>query len=85
MVVAHAFNPSTWPSDNSRAELLLCGGLNENGPYTLTGTGTIVKYGVAGVGVTLLEKVTVGGLCFEVSEAEARPRGCLFLLPANLT
>lgn len=34
-----------------------CGSVNENGPHGLRGSGTIRKYGVVGIGVSLLEEV----------------------------
>ena len=74
-----------------------CGVLNENGPDQSIKSGPIGRCGFVKVGVALLEWVwlcwsgcgLVGGsvslgVHFEVSEAQARPRGLPFLLPAHL-
>ena len=41
--------------------VLVCGGLNENGPHRLIGSGTVGRFGLIGIGVTLLEEVCQGG------------------------
>jgi hypothetical protein len=44
-------------SSTLRIILYICVGLKENDPHRLTGSGTIRKYGLARVGMALLEEV----------------------------
>ena len=49
-------------------------GLNEKGPHKLRGRGTIRRCGLVGVGVALLQEVSLEAV-IEVSEAQVRPNG----------
>ena len=56
-----------------------CGSLNENDPHRLRRSGTIRKYGLFGIEMSLLEEVCHWGVGYEVSNAQARPSIPLFL------
>ena len=45
--------------------------MKENGPYMLIVSGTLKKYSLVGIGVALLEKVSLE-VDFEVSDAQAK-------------
>lgn len=60
-----------------------CGGLNENGPSRLIGSGTVNRYGHAGVDVTSLEECVTGGGLRGFKCSSQTQGHSLFLLPAN--
>ena len=59
--------------------LLLCDGLNKNGPYRPLKNGTIRWCGLVGINVTLLEEVCHWGQAFEVSHVQDRHSSSLSL------
>lgn len=52
--------------------------MKENGPYTHTGTGTLVRYGVTGVGVVLLKELCYWGWAFRFQKQKPGPEAVSF-------
>ena len=64
-----------------RIDVSMYGGLIINSPNSPTRSGTIRRYGLAGVDVALLEEVNHCGAGFEVSDIQLLPvSNCFFLL-----
>jgi hypothetical protein len=64
------------PQRRGRLEEWCCGGLDENGPHRLTGSGSR-RYGLVRLGVTLLEEV------YHLGVNLVRFSGILFLVPED--
>lgn len=54
-------------------------GLNENGPHRLIGSGPIKRYGLIGVGVSLVGESGSLRVGFEVLDVQAKPSVSVFL------